>query len=105
MRQHVPQRGALLSTNTRNPGNQGFRVFICRKISSPYEKSPVYGTPVMLYSGHRRETNHRTTERGMAMYELKWVRDHIEVYRGGEFCFSADSRAEAERELAAEQAA
>lgn len=41
----------------------------------------------------------------MTMYELKWVRDHIEVYRGGEFCFSADSRAEAERELAAEQAA
>lgn len=39
------------------------------------------------------------------MYELKWVRDHIEVYQGGEFCFSADSRAEAERELEAEQAA
>lgn len=39
------------------------------------------------------------------MYELKWVRDHIEVYRGGEFCFSADSRAEAERELKEEEAA
>lgn len=33
------------------------------------------------------------------MYELKWVRDHIEVYRGGEFCFSADNRAEAEQEI------
>lgn len=33
------------------------------------------------------------------MFEMKWVRDHIEVYRNGVFCFSADSRAEAEREL------
>lgn len=33
------------------------------------------------------------------MFEIRWVRDHIEVYRGGEFCFSADSRAEAEREI------
>lgn len=41
----------------------------------------------------------------MAMYEMKWVRDHIEVYRNGAFCFSADSRAEAERELEEEQAA
>lgn len=39
------------------------------------------------------------------MYELKWVRDHIEVYQNGTFCFSADSRAEAERELAEERAA
>jgi len=39
------------------------------------------------------------------MYELKWVRDHIEVYQDGTFCFSADSRAEAERELAEERAA
>lgn len=34
-----------------------------------------------------------------AMYEMKWVRDHIEVYCSGKFCFSADSRAEAEREI------
>ena len=33
------------------------------------------------------------------MFEMTWVLDHIEVYRGGVFCFSADSRAEAEREL------
>lgn len=33
------------------------------------------------------------------MYEMRWVRDHIEVYCGGKFCFSADSRAEAEREI------
>lgn len=39
------------------------------------------------------------------MYELKWVRDHIEVYQNGTFCFSADNRAEAERELEKERAA
>ena len=35
------------------------------------------------------------------MFEMRWVRDHIEVYRNGVFFFSADSRAEAERELEA----
>lgn len=35
------------------------------------------------------------------MFEIRWVRDHIEVYRSGIFCFSADSRAEAEREIEA----
>lgn len=34
------------------------------------------------------------------MLEMKWVNGHIEVYRDGDFCFSADNRAEAERELA-----
>lgn len=34
-------------------------------------------------------------------FEIRWVRDHVEVYRGGRFCFSADNRAEAERELRA----
>lgn len=32
-------------------------------------------------------------------YEMKWVRGHVEVYRGGQFWFSVDSMAEAEREL------
>lgn len=35
------------------------------------------------------------------MFEIRWVREHIEVYRDGVFCFSADNRAEAEREIAA----
>ena len=30
------------------------------------------------------------------MYEMEFVRGHVEVY----FCFSADTRGEAERELA-----
>ena len=35
------------------------------------------------------------------MYEMKWVYGHVEVYdQDGRFLFSADSEAEAERELA-----
>lgn len=33
------------------------------------------------------------------MYELKFVRGHVEVYRNGTFCFSADTRGEAEAEI------
>ena len=34
------------------------------------------------------------------MYEIEFVRGHVEVYLDGAFCFSADTRGEAERELA-----
>lgn len=34
------------------------------------------------------------------MYEIEFVRGHVEVYLDGVFCFSADTRDEAERELA-----
>ena len=34
------------------------------------------------------------------MYEIEFVRGHVEVYLDGEFCFSADSRSEAEAEIA-----
>lgn len=34
------------------------------------------------------------------MYEMEFVRGHVEVYLDGAFCFSADTRGEAERELA-----
>ena len=33
------------------------------------------------------------------MYELKFVCGHVEVYRDGRFCFSADTRSEEEAEL------
>lgn len=33
------------------------------------------------------------------MYELEFVRGHVEVYLDGEFCFSADTRREAEEEI------
>lgn len=35
------------------------------------------------------------------MYELEFVRGHVEVYLDGAFCFSADTRSEAEAEIAA----
>lgn len=35
------------------------------------------------------------------MYELKWVRGHVEVFLNGRFCFSADTEGEAEAELEA----
>ena len=34
------------------------------------------------------------------MYELEYVRGHVEVYFDGEFCFSADTLREAEEEIA-----
>ncbi len=33
------------------------------------------------------------------MYELRFVRGHVEVYFDGEFCFSADTSEEAETEI------
>ena len=34
------------------------------------------------------------------MYEIEFVRGHVEVYLDGVFCFSADTRGEAEAEIA-----
>ena len=48
------------------------------------------------------ETEYRKEK--YAMFEMKWVNGHIEVYQDGVFCFSADNRAEAERELAGDAA-
>lgn len=33
------------------------------------------------------------------MYEIEFVRGHVEVYLNGQFCFSADTRREAEEEI------
>lgn len=33
------------------------------------------------------------------MYEIEFVRGHVEVFLDGAFCFSADTRGEAEREI------
>lgn len=35
------------------------------------------------------------------MYEIEFVRGHVEVFLDGAFCFSADTRGEAEKEIAA----
>ena len=34
------------------------------------------------------------------MYELEFVRGHVEVFLNGVFCFSADTRSEEEAEIA-----
>lgn len=34
------------------------------------------------------------------MFEIKFVMGHVEVFLDGAFCFSADTRGEAEREIA-----
>ena len=34
------------------------------------------------------------------MYEMEFVRGHVEVYLDGAFCFSADPRGEAEAAIA-----
>lgn len=33
------------------------------------------------------------------MYEIEFVRGHVEVFLDGEFCFSADTRREAEEDI------
>ncbi len=33
------------------------------------------------------------------MYEVRFVGGHVEVYLNGRFCFSADTRSEAEAEI------
>ena len=38
------------------------------------------------------------------MYEMEFVRGHVEVYLDGAFCFSADTRGEAEREIRSAEA-
>ena len=50
-------------------------------------------TSGMLYSEANRKE-------GPAMYEIEFVRGHVEVYLDGAFCFSADTWGEAEREIA-----
>lgn len=54
----------------------------------------------------RRNQKPPSLERGIRkerfpMYELKFVRGHVEVYLDGRFCFSADTRGEAEAEIEA----
>lgn len=63
-------------------------------------KSPFYRTYALVYSACKQKKGGGAVRKGACVtFEMKWVRDHIEVYRGGKFCFSADSRAEAEREI------
>ena len=53
--------------------------------------------PVLRKQG--RTTAPKGKERPV-MYEIEFVRGHVEVYLDGAFCFSADTRSEAEAEIA-----
>ena len=57
-------------------------------------KSPFYWTIYPVYLDHKQERSVRW------MYEIEFVRGHVEVYLDGAFCFSADTRGEAEAEIA-----
>lgn len=61
---------------------------------------PVYGTfNGVSYPQNKGEG--KPPEKGAShMYEIEFVRGHVEVYLDGAFCFSADTMGEAEREIA-----
>ena len=55
---------------------------------------PVYGTFLFVYCSQKKGKGRPV------MYEIEFVRGHVEVYLDGAFCFSADTRSEAEAEIA-----
>ena len=62
---------------------------------------PVYGTFSGIYCPQNSGGEHIPQRKGAShMYEIEFVRGHVEVYLDGAFCFSADTRGEAEREIA-----
>jgi len=53
------------------------------------------------YTGLRTKGRANPPKKGAShMYEIEFVRGHVEVYLDGAFCFSADTRGEAEQEIA-----
>lgn len=54
----------------------------------------------MLYSENRGGQTPPQGKEHTAMYEIEFVRGHVEVFLDGAFCFSADTRGEAEKEIA-----
>ena len=53
------------------------------------------------YTDLRKQGREFPNRKGVSqMYEIEFVRGHVEVYLDGAFCFSADTRGEAEREIA-----
>lgn len=61
---------------------------------------PVYGTSIGLYWTQNKGEGKPPRKGASHMYEIEFVRGHVEVYLDGVFCFSADTRGEAEQELA-----
>lgn len=70
---------------------------------TPQKESPNYGTFLLLYWDHQKE---RIWSQMMERFEIRYVGGHVEVYDpSGAFCFSADTKSEAESELQELQAA
>ena len=62
---------------------------------------PVYGTFLFVYCSWKTGKASPSQLKGVSqMYEIELVRGHVEVYLDGVVCFSADTRGEAEREIA-----
>ena len=55
-----------------------------------------------VYAVLRKQGEHNGPQgkESPVMYEIELVRGHVEVYLDGVFCFSADTRSEAEAEIA-----
>ena len=61
---------------------------------------PVYGTFYRVYCPQNKGEGTPRRKGASHMYEIEFVRGHVEVYLDGAFCFSADTRGEAEQEIA-----
>ena len=61
---------------------------------------PVYGTLSEIYCPQNTGEDSPPMKGVSQMYEMEFVRGHVEVYLDGAFCFSADTRGEAEKEIA-----
>lgn len=77
----------------------------------PVKKVPLPGRGTFKYAGlwdlfqdilfsEQRGSAFPRRKGASHMYEIEFVRGHVEVYLDGAFCFSADTRGEAEREIA-----
>ncbi len=62
---------------------------------------PVYGTLFGVSCSQDKGEDISPMKGASHMYEMEFVRGHVEVYLDGAFCFSADTRGEAEKEIAA----
>ena len=70
------------------------------KILSFSYMMPVYGTVFVVCCTQNTGADAPQGKEHTAMYEIEFVRGHVEVFLDGAFCFSADTRGEAEAEIA-----
>lgn len=54
---------------------------------------------ISVFSTQKKSLTHQKEKEEFLMYEIRRVRDHIEVFLNGEFQFSADNMKEVYEEL------